>query len=196
MKTIAIDIDDTLTPFTPYLIRASHEKFGTNPELEARRFDDFYKAWGVDLVEAKQRRSDMLSGFDDSIFYKDAVDVLKRIGKDSRLIVLTSRPEKMVSYTESWINLNFPGIFDDIIFAQQVVGPDRYNPKKDNKGQFCPLLEFDYLIDDQIKHCEGVAKHGRQALLFGDYFWNRDLKPNDKIVRVYDWNGVAKYFCD
>ena len=62
------------------------------------------------------------------------------------------------------------------------------------KAELCQKLGVDCLIDDQLKHCIGVAELGMEAILFGDYGWNQSEALPTGVRRVVSWKGVEEYF--
>ncbi|HEY1835463.1 MAG TPA: hypothetical protein VGG13_01430, partial [Candidatus Saccharimonadales bacterium] len=51
-----------------------------------------------------------------------------------------------------------------------------------------------YLIDDNAEYCVLSQDIGVQALLFGDYGWNRKEKLVKGVTRVKEWAAVLQYF--
>lgn len=195
-QTIAIDIDDVLADNARGFVEFSNQRWGTN--LVADQYDEHWaKIWQVDNDETERRanvfhESGVLKTYrhDDS-----ALPVLRRLSKDFRLVVITSRRSQTKGDTVAWIHQHYPDVFTDetIHFAGLW---DNVNDQSITltKASLVDTLGVDYLIDDQLKHCLAVAASGRQALLFGDYAWNRaDSLPNG-VARVANWRAVEEYF--
>ena len=47
---------------------------------------------------------------------------------------------------------------------------------------------------DQLKLCRAAADLGMDALLFGDYSWNKIEELPDNTARCKDWKEVGEYF--
>jgi hypothetical protein len=90
----------------------------------------------------------------------------------------------------------FPGIFNGDIHYVGIWGSGAHilNKLRQTKAELCRELDIDYLIDDQLKHCIGVAEIGIRALLFGDYSWNQVNQLPKMVTRVKDWAAVLEYF--
>ena len=194
---IAIDVDDVLADNAAGFVAFSNERWGTN--LKSEDYDeDWMTMWGISLEEAVKRR-DVLFASDTQRQYghnQDALHVLRNLAKRYDLRIVTSRHIATRDDTRAWIHERYPGVFSDetIHFAGLWDNPDHTSLIKTKAGMVASL-GADYLIDDQLKHCIGVADSGRTALLFGDYRWNQtDGKLPDNIIRVKDWASVERYF--
>lgn len=196
MKTIAVDIDDTLANFAQAFAELSNELWGMN--LTADDYcENWASIWQVDSVERK-RRGDIVeqSGIQAILAHdQDAARVLAELKRDYRLIVISSRPKHLQQVSIEWVNRYYPDIFDDIQFADMWNDRTRLHlAHVETKATICNQLQVDYLIDDQAKHCVAVADTGIKAILFGDYTWNRGINLPDGVVRAHTWDDVHQYF--
>lgn len=193
-QTIAIDIDDVLAVNVPSFIKYSNKKWGTNLSIDD--YDEYWgKMWKVDDTEMR-RRGDEYHGsgvFGTYDHYPEAKPVLERLAKKYKLVITTARQIVLQKETLEWIDQYFPGIFSEVHFAGMW---DELTPESHlaTKAELCQSIGADYLIDDQPKHCIGAADVGLQALVFGEYPWNKHLKESDKITRVRNWQDIAEYF--
>lgn len=197
-KTIAIDIDDVLADNAAGFVAFSNERWGTT--LRPEDYDEHWAMlWQVDHEEVERRATAFHeSGILKTYRYIDtALSVLKRLSIDYDLIIVTSRRLQVREDTIAWLHKHYPGIFTDgaIHFAGIWDTIDDRSIHR-TKADVVESLNADYLIDDQLKHCQAVAHAGKKALLFGDYTWNQlDLLPTG-MTRTPDWAAVERYFYD
>ncbi len=196
-QTIAIDIDDVLADNARGFIDFSNKMWGTN--LDPSDYEEHWaRMWQVDYDEVR-RRADIFheSGVVREYTHADeALPVLHRLSGDYNLRIVTARRLQIRQDTLDWVHTHYPGIFTDevIHFAGIWDQIDDHSIHK-TKLEVIDAIDADFLIDDQLKHCLAMADAGRQALLFGDYAWNRmDDEPIDTIRRVDSWAAVEEYF--
>lgn len=197
MKTIAIDIDDVLAANAEGFIKFSNRRWGTR--LKPDDFTEHWaKLWGIDHKEVERRRDVILKSKVHMTyrFFDEAKPVLKKLAKNYRLVIVSSRSKQISKDTTDWIKENFGEIFSEIHYAKIWDDFDRpvTEKLKMTKAQILREIGADYLIDDQPKHCVAAAKAGIKALLFGDYKWNRNFKLKQNMVRVKNWQEVLEYF--
>lgn len=196
MKTIAVDIDDTLAEFAPAVIEYSNRTWGMNLTID-NYSENWADMWNV-TPEERKRRGDAVESSNIQATLRhdeDAVRVLRELKDNYRLVVVSSRPAHLQQVSIEWIGRHYPGIFDGIHFA------DMWNNRANihlahlaTKAEICQELGVDYLIDDQPKHCIGVASVGIPTILFGDYPWNRHDMIPETVVRAYTWRDVHRHF--
>jgi 5'(3')-deoxyribonucleotidase len=118
-----------------------------------------------------------------------ALDVIAELKKKYRLVIVSARFGTQIEDTHHWLEKHLPGVFDGIHFMEMWD-----EDKKTTKAKVCQEIGAGYLIDDNVEHCGLAAEEGIQALLFGDYGWNRAEDVHPGVVRVKDWHAVAAYF--
>src|SRR5207302_7910480 len=96
------------------------------------------------------------------------------------------RPGFVDKVTRRWINRNFSGIFEDVIFVSSYYKDGRL------KGEVCKEIGASVLIDDHLYHAADVVKYGVKCLLFGDYPWSESEELPPGIIRVRNWDEVLK----
>lgn len=193
-QTIAIDLDDVLALNAQEFVNFSNKTWGTNLTVEDFQ-EDFNKMWGIpnDEIDSRMHHyiaEEVAAGY---AHFEDALPVLKKLAKKYDLVVVTSRRKLLLELTAKWVERYFPGIFKDIHHS------GFFDELKDgsyhmNKAQICQDIGADYLIDDQLKHCFAVADAGIQALLFGEYSWNKADKLPERVIRVQNWQEIESYF--
>ncbi len=194
--TIAIDIDDVLADNAAGFVAFSNQRWGTT--LTPEDYDEHWaKVWQVTNEEVEVRANEFhSSGIFNEYAHKDeALPVLNRLSHDYNLVIVTSRRSQTKDDTARWIHAHYPGIFSDekIHFAGLWDTVDDDSAHK-TKADIIDVIGADYLIDDQVKHCEAVAKSGRTALLFGNFTWNSQALKEASVIRVKDWAAVEGFF--
>ncbi len=197
--TIAVDIDDVLAANAQGFTDYSNKKWGTN--LSPDDYDEHWAVvWGVDAHEAEKRAkhihdngSEIVSNFNHNA---EAKPVLVQLSKGYKLVIVTSRRKSIQKDTFDWLDKHFSGIFDEVHFAGiwDDLNSDLKSRIKATKTDVLGQIGADYLIDDQPKHCFAAAEAGIEALVFGDYRWNRNIQLQSRMTKVKDWQAVLEYF--
>lgn len=191
---IAVDIDDVLSRTADNIIRYGNEHWGFTHTLEDFS-EDFQKMWQVNHAEAERRWREFMGSeaIEQYGVIPEAKVVLEHLKDGFRLIAVTSRRATLMPITEDWLAANYACIFEEAISAK-MYDQDQYAPHKITKAEVLQRIKAEYLIDDQIKHCEGAVSSGVKAILFGDYPWNRASNLPEGITRCKDWAEVERYF--
>lgn len=195
-KTIAVDIDDVLASINEGMRLFINTYYGEEHTPEDYTADGQYwgyweQIWNVSDEEGKKRYEAFIHSdeFLQATTNDGAIDVINRLKLDHDLVVVTAREDFHVEGTHRWLDQNFAETFKRIEFA-----PIWSKEKKVSKGEICKVIGAGYLIDDNVEHCNLAAEEGVQALLFGEYGWNRNHKLHESVIRVKNWHEVAEYF--
>lgn len=179
MKTIGIDIDDTITKTSngirDYIINHRNEfedadqllkdiKYilsGNRISNDTTKFlNDIYP----DVIEKVELREDILN-------------VLNKLKKDGhKVILITAREDAYFPCGAELITLEYlkrHNVPYDILITHSV-----------NKKRACIDNTIDIMIDDSISTCELLQEIGIRTLLFNTDI-NKDIKTN--ILRVSNW---------
>lgn len=188
--SIAIDLDDVLSNHVEAFVNFSNKTYGTNLSIEDYR-DNWNELWKVSIKEAKKRveefhKPEIVASYDAK---KEAKAALKKLKENYDLYIVSVRVETLKDITQTWIDNNFPGIFTDIHLVKHWAVKERTT-----KADVCKQIGATYLIDDQPLHCIEAADAGIQALLFGDYSWNKNIELKKGMTRCKNWNEVINYF--
>lgn len=193
-QIIAVDIDDVLARNAQGFTVYSNETWGTQLEPEDY-YENWTELWGVSY-EMAEARADKVHASGIFARYEplsEAIPVLKKLKTTHNLIVVTSRRATIKDETEEWVESHFPGIFTAIHFAGiWDTEHDIEYKARQTKTSLCQILGVDYLIDDQVKHCQAFSNIGGQPILFGDYAWNRDGVQG--VRRAINWAEVGRFF--
>lgn len=195
---IAVDLDDVLGDENGAMRQFINQQYGFDHTIEdytieATYFGYWEQVWGVDSEEGSRR----YEAFVASAYKRErlpvlpgAIKALNILEKKYQLVVITSRREDMVEYTHDWLTSHFPDMFSDVHFTHAW---DEMTEKA-TKAKICDEIGASYLIDDNLEHCALAAGVGVEALLFGEYGWNKNRKLPQGVHRVADWKAVLEYF--
>ncbi|MBU2616960.1 MAG: hypothetical protein KKB79_03210 [Nanoarchaeota archaeon] len=187
---IAIDIDDVLLDMVPSLAGFHNERYGTGLIKEDFHSYKFSEVWGGSDEEAGRRVEEFLGGihFVELSPVKGAVEGVKRLARDNRLISITSRHKKLKGLTERVLRKYFPQI-EAVHFSHNAY-VDFRNDK--TKSQYCIELGVRTIIEDSLEYAEDCRSNGIDAVLL-DQPWNRG-REIDSVRRVYSWQQVTEHF--
>lgn len=185
-RTVAVDIDDVLFPLVPNLTAFANGRLGLDLSPGDYHTYDFCHVWRIPRNDAVDLTESFLSTHSLEIPpLAGAQDAIAAIRSCARLIVVTSREERIRSQTESWLERHFPAVFTDLVMTGH-----RYRGRQPmSKGEACRRMRADWLVDDQIEHVESARSRGISAALFGTYPW----QPPDSAEyhhRVPEWTGI------
>lgn len=164
LKTIALDLDDTLVDTMTVLLdwieetrgyRVDHSRLadyqlGDDLKQTMDIFNAFHAADADQKIAAAAGAVEGCRSFLDAGF---------------QLVVVTARKPEMAEKTDALITRLFPGVFKDI----HSVG---HQP---DKTVLLRSINASLLIDDNFRQIRRAFKAGVPTMLFGDLPWNRDI---------------------
>lgn len=191
-ETIAVDIDDVLSPMRNLVFMHHNEVYGTDIPIEGpgSYFFSDYTNDSYDVIEEKLKRFIETDAFKNNQPLEDAVAVIKHLEKTYDIFVVTSRQDFYYDITHSWLTQHFPDVFKAVHFTSWAGSTSLKVPK----SQICIENKASYLIDDNLDFALEAAQAGLEVLLFGDYPWNIQEKLPPAITRVKNWQAVKRYF--
>ena len=194
---IAVDIDDVLSASAEGFAAYSNKRWGLNITPDDY-LEDWATVWGVphDIAEERAKEIHRVGVIAKYRCFGEAKPILADLKQRYDLQAVTSRRIVIKPETDVWLEKHFPGIFSKTIYAGfwDEIGPDFNKRLSATKAEICRSIGARYLIDDQIKHCEGAAEHGIEAILFGDYSWNRGKEISPGIIRASNWGAIQEHF--
>ena len=104
-----------------------------------------------------------------------ARETLERLAERHRLVLVTSRPERVRPHTEKWLDKNKIR-YDELHFST----------KTKVNG-----IPYELFLEDQDNFAYELAEDGTFVLLF-DAPWNRHVE-HENISRVFSWSDVRKF---
>ena len=190
-EIIALDIDDVVVKHVEGFCEWSNERFGTS--LTPDDYSEaWHELWGISEQEVEPRKkefftNEIVGGFE---VIEGAAEGLMALSAAKKVIGVTSRRESLRPATESVLDELAPGAVDRVVFATYFRNGTKFTQ---SKGEICRKIGASSLVDDHLKHCLAVNAMGVDAVLFGDYPWNRsdeDLPMG--IARAHDWPEVLE----
>lgn len=193
-EVLALDIDDVVVKHVEALVRWSNTTYGTSLTIEDYT-QVWHELWNMHDEEEIERRKREF--FTDEIFaefevVEGAAEAIAELSKTREIVGVTARRDYLRSVTEQALETIAPGAVSDVILATYHRGGQRFTR---SKADICLGIGATHLIDDHLHHCLAVSKVGLNAILFGDYPWNRmEGELPESIVRARDWKDVLDHF--
>jgi hypothetical protein len=120
---------------------------------------------------------------------KDAVEAIKILSVNHKIVLITSRDERMEKETAKWVALNIGEEYRENV---HVLGNKKTKDKPKSKGEICKEVGASWLIDDNPEHCLSALQNGVEAILLGDYGWHYDA-PNHLVI-CNNWQEILALF--
>ena len=177
---ICIDIDATLTePY--YWLDICNEYFNKNIKPYEITQYSIYKVMGV----SREEYFDFYNKYKLKIHTeekvrKDGKAIVNRISKYNNIFFVTAREKSLELFTEAYLTLNkvnFDGLY--------VLG-SHYKVDKARE------LNCDIFIEDNPNNAIELSEASFKVLLM-DTYYNREIKENEFIKRVYNWNQIYDF---
>lgn len=197
-KTIAVDIDDTITDSISAMHRVANSQGDVDIPIESYRqpgeywryYDRVWAAHGVkDRIDAQQIFKEIQTNQNLVPLLPGAEFAILQLMSRYHVVLITSRDEDYREYTEAWLKEQFGEKSPSLYFSSA-----HKDQGAETKGQICKRLGAEWLIDDNVEHCMGAEKEGVKAILFGEYGWHFQKPP--ELLNILDWPGVLEYFTD
>lgn len=184
---LAIDIDGVLADHTAALAAWHNQTFGTRLTVDDYISDEWRYVWNTSADEAERRAQAFHATGAHGRFatIRGAKTALRELKKTHDLILVTVRRRNVIDATYQWLEVHYPGLFQDVHFIHYWDDNQRKT-----KAEVCQQIGAHYLIDDSLKHCLEAAEAGIPALLFGVYAWNKAETLPRNVTRVPDWKSV------
>lgn len=192
-QTIAVDIDEVLSPLHKLVFAHHNDVYGTNYPLdspEGKYFLSDYTGDPYDVTMDKLNKFIKTEAFQNVKPLRDAISTIQYLKSKYNLIVVTARQDFYYDMTHKWLEQAFPATFSSVHFTDYAGGTLLKIPK----SKACIDNGAEYLIDDNLGNAFECAEAGINVLLFGDYPWNKTKELPAGIVRVRDWRAVKEYF--
>lgn len=193
---IAVDVDDVLADEKEDVRKFINKRYNLRhtPEdymIEAPYGKYFERVWGVKVEKGLEMYEAYFSAGIKAKHkpVKGAVETIGKLEKSYNFAVVTSRGDRSFVFTHAWLEGHFPKVFKQVAFV-----PIWSKDKEVTKAAICKEIGAVYLIDDNAEHCNLAQEAGVQALLFGEYGWNRNVELGKDVIRVRNWQEVLEYF--
>ncbi|XP_010437798.1 PREDICTED: uncharacterized protein LOC104721502 [Camelina sativa] len=193
---VAVDIDEVLGNFVSALNKFIADRYLSNHSVSEYHVYEFFKIWNCSRNEADLRVHEF---FKTSYFKKGihplpgAHKTLHKLSKYCDMSVVTSRQNAIKEHTLEWIEIHFPGLFQQIHFGNHFALHGESRPK----SEICRSFGAEILIDDNPRYAEECANIGMKVLLFdyeNSYPWSKteSVDRHPLVTRVHNWEEVEQ----
>ena len=186
---IAIDYDDVLIPFMESFLAWYNEREGT----ELRATDNIDYDLSVAFGHNIQYWVDQINVFHASGAsamtdpFAGALQSIDRLSRDHDLVIMTSRPSIHRAHLEGWVERHAGDVIQDIHMFE---GASQHkHTLHHDKGELCKYYGVDLLVDDSPSNVRKTLAQDVQAVMFGNYAWNRRFASEFPEV-AHDWVEV------
>ncbi|ORZ06256.1 hypothetical protein BCR42DRAFT_361216 [Absidia repens] len=203
-KTIAVNLDDTLSHTLEALLDWHNLCYGTNNTMTDLNSLHLHDIWGgtpedtCDKIRQFYQSEHFVTIEPIMDFALEALKMLKK--RRFHLVIITSRQQFIAEETKRFVDKHYPGIFESIYFCNLGLSDEEqleYISKR--KATICHEIGVDVLIDHQLEHCFECAEAGVDVLLYdrkGQYKWNHQPLPittnHPNIHRVTTWRDIIQ----
>jgi uncharacterized HAD superfamily protein len=191
-RIIWVDLDEVLAELLDYILEYNDNKIW-DYVINKSDIKDYYihKMEWIDLTLEQS-----IAWFKDAIIsdvdnYKikalhwarDKLIQLKVSGH--KLIIITARAEEHYwDYTRKWVEINYPEIFDDIIFA------DHFHENHREKHEICLEEWITCMIEDNYDYAISLANAWIVTYLLEKPWNNWQEIYHENIIRIKSWEEV------
>ena len=188
---IGIDVDEVLCDTLAGFIAFHNQVYGSALVHADFTSYEWSSVLGLSFEEASRRVHEFL---DHELFtgvapVSGAVEAVRELGVNHELVVVTSRWDKMIPPTYTWIDAHFKNVFSDIHFSKNAFAMGN-NVNTRTKADICEQEGIDLIIEDALEYAKECAIRGIEVFLY-DQPWNSGALP-DGMTRVESWDAVVK----
>jgi 5'(3')-deoxyribonucleotidase len=188
---LAVDFDDVLFPFMDQFVPHYNETYDASFVHDDYFTFEFHEVWGGTPDAAFECVSTFFHRSHDGIPpVPGAVEAVHELSRHYDLVIVTARDEELRSHTEGWLAHAFPDVFSSVHLCNSYVRDP--NVTRRSKLEVLEELSAVGIIDDSLRTTSQVAAAGYQALLFGQYPWNRAEQLPEGVNRFADWQGIVE----
>lgn len=193
-QIIAIDIDDVVANTIDSVRIWANELTGSSLEHGHYHTDDDYwnyynSIWErhglADQLNFEAFLKIMETDQSNILVNEGAHDAIVALKKKYDLVFITSRPLPQKDETRKWLDKNIDSMIPLYLSANPAV-----QQNFQSKGEICAELGVSLLIDDNVDNCRSAVEYGADAILFGEYGWNKHLP--DGIKRCHTWSEIVE----
>lgn len=197
-RTIAVDIDDVIADSTEALRISVNRRYRVSltPEDYVLRdggdywgyYERVWAAHGVHNADYDELHEDMAIDQSHVPLLPGASFAIGELSKKFDIVLITARDKAWEQATLKWVTAHFGAVFRSVYFA----GRSKHGAKIQTKGELCNDLGVTLLIDDNPAHCRSALDVGVDAILFGDFGWQKGKTGG--LTVCDDWPAVLEYF--
>ena len=195
-EIVAIDADDVLFDENNAARLFHNARYGTNHTAEdylvdGQEYGSYWEGiWGVEGDEGYRRylaflEHKMVNHLEP---ISGARTVLEQRSDRYGYVLNTSRPGEALEVTREALRLFYPGLFAEVYCLSEWD-----TTRKATKAEICLGVGATHLVDDNFEHSAIAAEAGIDAMLYGDFGWNRwqELRPG--MTRTPTWEAVGEH---
>ncbi len=192
-RPLAIDFDDIVFDFHGNFREFHHRNYGSTYAMSDIYTYDMAQFLGLSEEEKNFRVLEFyFSGYQESGFaIPGAIDALHMLAEYHSLHMVTARPLRTVSVTESW--LDSQGVLQ--LFAGRHYTnsylPEPNSPVARRKSDICVEIGAAAHIEDASHHASDVAAAGIPVYLL-DKPWNRGPLAHS-VTRFNSWSDITRH---
>ncbi|KAL3162241.1 hypothetical protein ABBQ32_009940 [Trebouxia sp. C0010 RCD-2024] len=174
---IAVDVDEVLGRFLHSLNKYCSDTHGLDFDICDYSDYNFHKIWGCSRDEANHVVHEFFKSQHFAVGVlpmPGALHSLQRLKANSDLVVVTSRQYVIQQPTLQWLELHYPGIFQEVHFGNHWALEGKSKPK----SEICRELGAKVLIDDNPVYAMECANSGISVLLYDwhlTYPWSKTV---------------------
>jgi len=183
---LGIDIDEVLCSTNDYFLEEFNKKHNTNfkkEDLTSYKFSNFKE------FKSEYIFNELMKHIENNLIkyniLENSKEVLEKLKTKYELYIITSRWIKFKTKTIAWLNKHFKeNFFKEILI---------YNDEFENKCKIdiAKKNKINILIEDAPEFIIKADKENLKIILM-DRPWNRKIKENKNIKRVYNWKEIEK----
>ncbi|KAK9829911.1 hypothetical protein WJX72_008609 [[Myrmecia] bisecta] len=193
---VAVDVDEVLGRFLLSLNKFCLEDYGLHFDIPDYAVYDFAKVWQCSQDESNHIVHEFFKSHHFAVGIlpiPGALHSLQRLMGYCDLVVVTSRQHVIREPTLQWVQLHFPGVFQEVHFGNHWALEGKSKPK----SEICRDIGASVLIDDNPRYAVECAEAGINVLLYDwqlGYPWSKtpDGPTHPRIRRVKDWSEVEE----
>ncbi len=186
---IAVDIDNVLFDFIGSFVDFTTAELGysvNREDIKSNRLYDLFHTtpeghWELFLQYYNS------SYCDEALPIDGAREVLTTLKSGNRIIAITGRPETTREKTEIWLQKEYPGLIDEVLFTNSNLPSD--HPNHFSKSQICFEHGADVIVDDDHMFANECAEQGIPTIYFKTPY-NENDKKHDNLLVASDWPHV------
>ncbi len=186
---IGLDFDNVLMDFYSGILEYHNQKYNTSISRENAVTTSLEDIWGCTTEEMDRRIVDfyLTDLHDNTLPMPGALEAVRKLKNEHKLVVITSRPDFIKEKTLSWLETHFKDLFDHVYFTNLYLGKSNIK----SKATACKELGVDVFVDDFISYATDVAENGGRVLLL-DAPWNQSDTLHPNITRARNWEHILE----
>ena len=185
--TIAVDIDDVLSPYVTGLLEYYEDEYGIKIKYETLFTNNFSKILKLTPEEGIKRARQFVIDKQATILPMPGVEnALKKLQKQYKVVIMSFRHTVIEGITLKWLDDHFKTPFAHIFFLGATVESAGIR----TKAEVCKKINAKWLIDDSLPQIIEAAEVNINTILFGDYPWNQADTLPKAVKRAKNWDEV------